>query len=221
MRFANRSVAVAAFAATLVLVPGSLLAQEGTPEAEEVPAARVPPPEDCVVEARSVDDLFALLESGAADEATREPLPAPLGEPAEPEVAAELDATARELIACLNAGDIPRATALFADAAVAPVFGPAPTDPEAARTALEGEAEPLPAEQQTRLIAVADQSILEDGRAAAFLIVNDPLNPPRGPETLLLTFVQEGDRWLIDGLIDFSVVPEAPAGTPEAGTPAP
>lgn len=223
MRFANRSVAVAAFAATLALVPATLLAQDGTPEADETPVARIPPPEECLVDARSVDDIFALIESSRAEadpEATREPLPAPLGEPASPEVAQALEATARELISCLNAGDIPRATSLFADSAVGPVFGPAPSDPDAARAALEAEPEPLPSERQTRLLAVADPSILDDGRAAAFVIVNDPLNPPRGPEALLLTFVEEGDRWLIDGLIDFSVVPDAPAGTP-TGTPAP
>ena len=221
MRLRCPSASVAAFAIAAALVPGVIAAQEGTPEADQ----RVPQPEECRVEPRPTDELVELLGPAGTPTARQtgpgtaaEPLPIPLGEPVDPETDEALTAAARELLACLNAGDIRRTTALFTDAAVGPAFGPAPADP----SGLEREPTPLDPEARTRLIAITDPSLLEDGRAAAFLVINDPLNPPRGPETLLLIFAQEDDRWLVDGLIDFTVVPETPEGTPTAdATPQP
>jgi hypothetical protein len=72
-----------------------------------------------------------------------------------------------------------------------------------------------------RLLAVTDVSILPDGRVAAFVINNEPLLPPRGPETLLFVYSQSEDgAWLIDDYYDFTIVNPAAAGTPTAdGTP--
>lgn len=223
MRLRCPSASVAAFAVAAAMVPGAFAAaataQDGTPENQP----RIPPPAECQIEPRGVDEVVELLgpaDDAAAetdDAAARNDIPVPLGERADPETADALERTARELLACINAGDFLRLSALFTDAAVGPALGPAPEDP----SGLEREPEVLPDEEQTRLIAVTDPSVLEDGRAAAFLALNDPQTPPAGPETVLLLFAQEGDRWLIDGLIDFSVPPPAPAGTPTAeGTPA-
>jgi hypothetical protein len=240
LRFPRAAIIVVAVAA--VAVPAAVHAQDEEPDAQRVPA-----PEECQVEPRPVDELIALLgpagtpPAGEADDtgdaedaeqsgdATAEAgsgvsaadgvtLPIPLGEPADEETGEAINATARELLACLNAGDLARVSALFTDAAVGPTLGPAPADP----SGLEREPEPLEREARSRLIAITDQSLLTDGRAAAFVVLNDPLNLPRGPETYLLIFAEEEGRWLIDGLIDFSVVPDPPRGTPEAeATPAP
>lgn len=222
MRLPRPSVSVAAFAVAAALVPGALtaVAQDGTPEAQ----ARIPLPEECQVEPRTVDELVSLLgpADGAPADADAAPaaqndIPVPLGDRADPETTAAIEQTSRELLACINAGDFLRLSALFTDTAVGPALGPAPEDP----AGLERAPEPLAPEEQTRLIAITDTSLLADGRAAAFVVLNDPLTPPGGPETLLLTFAQQGDRWLVDGLVDFTV-PEVPAGTPAAeGTPAP
>ena len=242
MRLRCPSAVLAAFVAAAVLVPAAVVAQD-----EDQDAQRVPAPEECQVEPRPVDELVALLgpagtpaagdaaEAGATGDSeetaagTAEAgaevsagegvtLPVPLGEPADAETAEAINATARELLACLNAGDLPRVSALFTDAAVGPTLGPAPADP----SGLEREPEPLESEARTRLIAITDESLLDDGRAAAFVVLNDPLNRPGGPETYLLVFAEEEGRWLIDGLIDFSVVPDPPPGTPAAeATPAP
>ena len=48
---------------------------------------------------------------------------------------------------------------------------------------------------------------LPDGRVAAFVVLNEPLLPPAGPETLLFVFANQDGQWLVDDWIDFSIVP--------------
>lgn len=214
MRVRCSSAAVAAFAVAAAMVPGALFAQDGTPPASQ---SRVPAPEECQIEPRTADNLLALLDPAVAAETVAEfgDIPVPLGELADAETADALNLTARELLACINAGDLLRISALFTDDAVGPALGPAPEEPSDLAT----EAVPLESSDQARLIAVTDISLLADGRAAAFLVLNDPQTPPGGSETVLLVFEQTGDRWLIDRLIDFSVL-SRPPGTPTAeGTP--
>ncbi len=91
---------------------------------------------------------------------------------------------------------------------------------EGARGNLAGTPVPRREEEHVRLVAVTDVSRLEDGRVAAMALINEPVLPPRGQETLLLIFGEAGDRLFIDDIVQFSVVPIAPA-TPEAGTPQP
>lgn len=223
MRWSHRSIPFAAFALGAALIPGVLVAQEGTPSPDE----RLPSPESCRIEPRPADEVASLLglnggapgtpPTGSAERAGS--IPVPLGRSASQEVTQALNATAHELLACINAGDVLRQTALFTDAAVGPVFGPIPTDPAGIERALADlQAPPTPRAEQDRqrFISLSDASTLDDGRAAAFLVFNEPVTRPGGPEAFLLFFVQEGDRWLIDGLFDFSVTPDPTAGTPEA-----
>jgi hypothetical protein len=49
--------------------------------------------------------------------------------------------------------------------------------------------------------------LLPDGRVAAFVILNEPLLPPNGPETLLFIFANQDGTWKVDDYIDFSIVP--------------
>jgi hypothetical protein len=67
-------------------------------------------------------------------------------------------------------------------------------------------------------MTVTDASTLPDGRVAAFVIINEPLLPPAGPETLLFIFADQDGQWLVDDWIDFSIVP---ANFGAEGTPAP
>jgi hypothetical protein len=41
--------------------------------------------------------------------------------------------------------------------------------------------------------------------------MNEPLLPPSGPETLLFLFANQDGRWVLDDLVDFSIVPMVPA----------
>lgn len=224
MRWPHRSLPLAALALGAALAPGALAVQEGTPS----PDGRTPGPESCLIEPRPADEVATLL--GLSGEPPPEggerprSIPVPLGRSANAEVTDGLNATARELLACVNAGDLLRQMALFTDAAILPVFGPAPTEPariERARAGLDAAPALRPEEDRQRFITLADAATREDGRAAAFLIFNDPSERPGGSETYLLFFVQEGDRWLIDGLFDFSASrSRSGGGTPEA-SPAP
>ena len=199
--------------------------QTASPAAEPGPV----PPEECGVEPRPAEEVFALLglAEGAAGEATpsaaRTPVPAPPWPAASAETAAAVTATIRQWLACINADDNFRIAALMTDGAIVRFFGGALAEDEAvegARANLAGTPAPRAEEAHVRLEAVSDVSLLADGRVAALALINEPVLPPRGRETLLLTFVQAGDRWLIDDIVQFSVVP-LEAGTPAAGTPAP
>ena len=75
-------------------------------------------------------------------------------------------------------------------------------------------------EEHVRLVAVTDVSQLDDGRVAALALINEPVLPPQGQETLLVIFVEAEGRLFIDDIVQFSVVPVT-EGTPASGTPQP
>jgi hypothetical protein len=78
---------------------------------------------------------------------------------------------------------------------------------ELARTRITAQPEPRAEDALVRLITVTDVSVLPDGRIAAFVVLNEPLLPPSGPETLLFVFANQDGQWLVDDWIDFSIVP--------------
>lgn len=217
----HRSVlAVVPVAALLLATP--VVAQDGTPTGEAGRAAGT-----CTVEPRPVDELMAAVgldDSAvvATPEAVARGILAPLGTRADLETRLGIAATVQELYACLNANDVPRAAALMTDAGMVRFLGQPPGDEAGAaalRETLEAPPEPRAENEQARVVAITDQSILEDGRAVAFVVVNEPILPPGGAETLAFFFAEQDGRWLLDDYIDFSLTPvEAVAGaTPEAG----
>ena len=211
----GRVVAVVAVLVALALLgPARALAQDATPAAG---VGEAPDPQECRVEAPSADALIALWfqedEAGTPVVATPEAevatsVPAPLGEPADPETAESVTATVREVFACFNAGDFGRALALFSDD-LAQQFGPEPTATvEDVRAFLEQPAEPAPEEMRIRLVAVTDVSVTDDGRVAAVVVSDDPETPPEGLETVVVYFAEEGGRWVADEIVAFSFVEE-------------
>jgi hypothetical protein len=212
------------------LVSGRVAAQEdpmATPGAE-VAAARVVPAEECQVEPRPAEEVFALLGlAEGADAATpaadRTPVSAPPWVAADPETVDAATATIRDWLACINADDNFRIAALMTDPAIFRFFGGglAPDEAiEGARGNLAGTPVPRTEEEHVRLVAVTDVSRLEDGRVAALTLINEPVLPPQGQETLLVIFVEAEGRLFIDDIVQFSVVPVT-EGTPAAGTPQP
>jgi hypothetical protein len=178
-----RALAIAPLAA--LLVTGPVLAQESTPE-EGAENPRLVAPSECVAEPRTYEDIAAILAldgDGVPAPAMTQITP-PLGDVADADTAIAIKQAARQVLACFNAGDIPRAAGLMT----------APSEPRA-----EGAL--------VRLITVTDVSLLPDGRIAAFVVLNEPLLPPTGPETLLFVFANQDGRWLVDDWIDFSIVP--------------
>ena len=211
-----RVLATVVILCALTLVgPARVLAQEATP-APAISLGEVLDPAECQVEARSADDLLALWyqENDAGTPVLATPVadadmeltsvPVPLGEPADAETVEAVTATVREVLACFNAGDFPRALSLFTDPLVQQ-FGPEPgQSPEDAIAFLEATPEPAPREQRVTLLAVTDVSVMADGRVGAFVISDDPSGPPEGVETELIVFVEEGGRWLVDGVAEFT-----------------
>ena len=216
--------------ATALLVAGPAAAQD---DEEEFAPPRVISPEECQVEPRPADEVYAVLglegDGSAATTPGPQQFPVPPWEPADADTTLLLIETARELLACLNGGDVLRAAALLTDSGAQRLFGVGAADAaavEARREAIAATPEPLRERARTRLVAITDAALLPDGRAAAFVVVNDPFNPPRGPQTLLFLFTQQDDRWLIDDFIGFTVARPEPAGTPgpseePVGTPTP
>jgi hypothetical protein len=215
-QIALRTLALAPLAAWCLASP--VLAQDATPAAgEESP--RIVLPSECQVEPRPADQITQVLQLDGEGLTAPTPMDItpPLGEVVDPETALAIKEAAREVIACFNAQDLPRMATLMTDNGLRSAFWGLSSTP-AAREATKANlaATPQPRVEEaalTRLIAVTDESRLPDGRVAAFVIINDPLQPPAGAAALLFVFAQQGDAWLLDDLIRFVIVPPA-AATP-------
>lgn len=217
-----RALAIVPMAA--ILMAGPVLAQDEA-DGDEAGAGRIPLAEECQVEPRAADEVTAILAlDGEGIEAPGViTITPPLGEIADPDATLAIQQAAREVLACFNGGDIARATALMSENGVKRAYWGLTIDPasrEETKSRLSSAPIPRPADREVRLLAVTDASVLPDGRIAAFVVINEPLLPPAGPETLLFVFVDQDGQWLVDDWVDFSIVP-ADFGTPEAAaTPA-
>ena len=164
-----------------------------------------PDPAECTVEPQAIDSLRALFrEALAATPAAAAASPTtagpPAGQPAAAEIVAEINATWRQFIACVNADDHLRQFAFMSDARLRRIFvidaGAGATEEQVVEFF---GATPAPLDPAARVpfVPFQDVRLLADGRAAAV----DPNE--------VLVFVKEGDRWLIDDQFDL-----APNGTP-------
>jgi hypothetical protein len=188
-------------------------AQEGTPAAGLDVASAA----ECTVEPRPEDELRALYREAAATpvldspEASPTPAVAPTGDPADEQTVAEINATWRQFIACISAGDQARLFALFSDDMVRRqftvdiAFG---VTEEALFEFLAATPVPLPPDQSIPVQPFDDARVLSDGRVA----VVGPGELGRGDVRI---FVKQGDRWLLDDWFELT-----PSGTPVAATPA-
>ena len=171
-------------------------AQDGSP----VAGLDVPSPAECTVQPRSVDELRALFREAAAtpviDSPATSPTPAfaPMGAPADEQTVAEISATWRQYIACINSSDQARMFALLSDDLVRRqlvvdiAFG---VTEEALFAYLAATPVPIPPDQSAPFIPVEDVQVLGDGRVA----VIGPGELGRGDVRI---FAKEGDRWLLD-----------------------
>lgn len=206
---------------TLAIVPLATLMLAGPAAAyqdeNDGTNPRVVSPEECVVDPRPADQVAGLL--GLAGEGVAPPawptITAPLGQNLDSETSVSIKEAAREILACFNAGDIARASALMTDNGVIRTYWQLTETPELRSTAQERIATvaPRPEPGQIRLVTVTDTSQLPDGRAIAFVVINDPAAPQPGPETLLFYFLNQDGKWLLDDWVDFSIA-AVPASTP-------
>jgi hypothetical protein len=205
-----RALAIAPLAA--LLVTGPVLAQDSTPEPDGAENPRLVAPSECVAEPRDFDDIATILNldgEGVPAPAMTQITP-PLGQIADVATTISIKEAARQVLACFNAGDIPRAAGLMTESGVRRAYWGLTIDAEnreLARTRITAPPEPRAEDALVRLITVTDVSILPDGRITAFVVLNEPLLPPAGPETLLFVFANQDEQWLVDDWIDFSIVP--------------
>ena len=181
------------------------VAQAATPNA----GRDVPDPDECRVQPRSLESLQALatpVAGGLAepDRPAGTPVALPSGELLDQATLAAITATAREVIACENAGATLRTLALYSDGFLRRYFGQPGLFTES-RYAAMTTPRPLPPERQVALVEVRDGRRLPDGRAGAVVVVDDPIDPPdRPPSASFLFFVEENGRWLVDDAFEVS-----------------
>ncbi|MCA9880506.1 MAG: hypothetical protein KC442_22075 [Thermomicrobiales bacterium] len=204
-----RGLIAAPVAALMLAAP--VMAQDSTPTPGSESSRNVDATV-CVVEPRTFDDIAAILDLNGAGipQPPATTITPPLGTVVDADTDAAIKAVAREVLACFNAGDIPRAAALMTESGVKRAYWGLTIDEEnreLARTRLAAPAEARAEEVNIRLITITDASTLPDGRVAAFVVLNEPLLPPNGPETLLFIFANEDGTWKVDDYIDFSIVP--------------
>jgi hypothetical protein len=219
---------LAAVLAALAL-PAAAGAQDGTPAvvASPPPGLIVPDPSECTIAPRPVSFFEQLIATPPAlppDADRRFSKPAeevrpwtmPAGTPADAATIEAVTATLSEALACLNAGDFLRFTALFSDDLMQVLAAVSPLPPEALPF-LAATPEASPHEQWLGYLSVHDVRVLPDGRVAGLAEDYDPTEPPYGMGTDFAIFVKVGDQWFIDSLIEHVVI--VGEGTPEASSP--
>jgi hypothetical protein len=204
----------------------SVAGQEATAVASPPAGLIVPDPSECTVAPRPVsffEELIATPPALPPDADQRFSKPSeeqrswtlPAGEPADAATVAAVTATLHEALACLNANDILRFSALFSDEMVRILAATDPIPPEALPF-LAASPVPSPPAQRLGYLGVHDVRVLPDGRVAGLADDYDPTEPPFGLGTDFAIFVKVGDRWLIDSLIENVAIVGEPAGTPGA-----
>ena len=189
---------VALIALVFATIAPSATAQDATP------VGNVPGPEECRVAPRPAAMLagtpsIELVELEARLDAT--PVPAdtlPTGEPADRATVDGIDATVRELVACVHAADRDRLLSLFSDdfrAIQLIEFGLLEV------YALEEVpiGTPVAEEERMPVPPVGDVRMLDDGRVGA--IVGDPEDEAAEEPLLFVVFVEAEGRWLIDEVV--------------------
>lgn len=126
-------------------------------------------------------------------------VPVPVGQLADRELRAAITATIYELHACFNAGENLSGFALVTDGYLQTLAEEQSLTTTDLEFFLQGAA-PVPPEDYTTLLAVSDVGVLRSGHVGAFVVSSDMYS---GADTHYAIFSRQGERWLIDEIIDF------------------
>ena len=178
-----------------------------TPPAADGPAETGP--SACLVEPRPIAEVVTLVGTAIpggpqVSPATPPPVSPPGGAPADPATAAAVEATLRELVACLELGEFGRAYALYTDGFLRRTVGPLDEDQLAL---LEGIGFPKAGERTPPALEILEVRQPETGRVSVLARV--AAADAGTPRLRAFALVQEGGRWRIDGAADVAGV-----GTP-------
>ena len=164
-------------------------------------ARDVPGPEECTVPPRTLEEIETLAKTPPAEPPV---VSEAGGEPADEATRAAITATARELVACSNGGDILRRLALYSDDRLRFAYPDGPT------RALELIAESplaLPLPERVALVRVEDVRYMTNGRVRALVTIDNPASHSHDPQTAAtasqqevarLIFIEEAGRWRVD-----------------------
>lgn len=191
-------------------------------------ARDAPGPEECTVAPRTLEQITALAQGPAPQEAPNATESG--GVLADQQTTDAITATVRQMVACSNAGDILRRLAIYSDNRIHFAY---PDGPTPALRAIAANPLPLSQAERVGLVSIDDVTRLDDGRVMARVIVDNPANHTHDPkattapiqqEAARLIFVQEGGTWRVDETRREEMKPGAspvvPA-TPVAATPIP
>ena len=181
---------VVAVIAALLAVRMPVAAQDTTP----IPLPITPDPAACLVEPRTIDDLYGLLgtpvptapeaaQSLSTPVSSSTEVSLPAGEPADSATVTAITTTIVEAYACFNAGDYLSAFALYSDDALQRFTEQGPFTEDIAAFFL-ATPEAFPENFRSSVLAVRDVRVLPDGRSAPLWI---PTTLPPRPKAPTLT----------------------------------
>lgn len=169
--------------------------------------ALIPNPAACQSEPRSVEELVALFTEATptATTGSSDSVVVPTGRIASESLAAGVTATVQEAFACVNGGNLLSFLGLLTDEAIVTGFPWVGEELRTSPTPTEFTSPtPLPDDMRQTIVAVADVRSLGPDRAGAIVVYLDPASDNPGANAFYLTFARDEDRWLIDGVIEFS-----------------
>lgn len=183
--------------------------QQATPGTELGP----PTAAECQITPRSEAEIAALAatpEATPAPPAPAEPAALPEGAPADATTIAGLLQTAREVIACAEAGDLGRLLALYTDEYIArEILADEPVPVVPGHRPAGTPQPPSPPAVIDLTPVILEARLLPDGRAVALVTTVEP-----GAAVDVVWFVQVGDRWLIDEIRPALIEPGTPLASP-------
>lgn len=193
----------------IVATPIATDAQEAT----SASGSDTPAPDECRAEPIPLAGFQSLATPGPTSTVPTvagQPDTLPPGSPADALTVEGITATVREIMACVNKGEVLRAFSLYTEGFLRPIFGAeSPASPAFFNTFYSTLSTPQATSPNgyVALVEVRDARILDDGRAAAIVVTDDPASSPP-MTTSFLVFAKTGDRWQLDAAIELP-----PAGT--------
>lgn len=186
-----------------ILIAGAaqVAAQTASPNAQ----GNVPNPSECTVTPRSIEGMRAIFQSvaaatpspGAASASPTAFVPPTGGTPADDATVSAVTAVMREIVACVNAGNIAAAFALQTDNKLRGDFtedvSQGLTADDFVNYVTADSASPVPSQNWAPVPTISDVRVLADGRVTARVV-----DPQEG--SAFAIFVKQGDRWLLDVL---------------------
>jgi hypothetical protein len=168
-----------------------------------------PGPELCLVEPRPLEFFEQYLgtpgatpsvEGAAEMGGSLDSFVPPEGQPADPETVDAVAATAVEIVACYNGGEVRRVFALYSNNLIESFASGDPL-PQEEFDAMAATPTAVPEDQWSTVLAVREVILVDDGRVAGFV---DFEFEDGYRETQYAILVEEGDRWLVDEILLFA-----------------